>query len=46
LTEEYDLDNVTTLMIAKTAMTQRQIKEIHPSSPPGRCHETPRALRR
>jgi hypothetical protein len=28
-TEEYDLDNITTLMIAKMAMTQRQIKEIY-----------------
>jgi hypothetical protein len=28
-TDEYDLDNITTLMIAKTAMTQRQIKELY-----------------
>lgn len=28
-TEEYDLDNVTTLLMAKTAMTQRQLKELY-----------------
>jgi hypothetical protein len=27
--EEYDLDNVTTLAIAKTAMTQKQLKELY-----------------
>src|SRR5690606_30525945 len=26
---EYDLDNVTTLMLSKTAMTQRQLKELY-----------------
>ena len=28
-TEEYDLDNVTTLAMAKTAMTQRHLKELY-----------------
>src|SRR5437660_5644200 len=28
-TEEYDLDNVTTLTMAKTAMTQKQLKELY-----------------
>jgi hypothetical protein len=28
-TAEYDLDNVTTLQIAKTAMTQRQLKQLY-----------------
>lgn len=28
-TEEYDLDNVTTLILAKTSMTQKQLKELY-----------------
>jgi hypothetical protein len=28
-TQEYDLDNVTTLALAKTAMTQKQLKELY-----------------
>ena len=30
-TEEYDLDNVTSLLMAKTTMTQRQLKELYGS---------------
>ena len=30
-TEQYDLDNVTTLVMAKAAMTQRQLKELYGS---------------